>query len=123
MLRMRRMRRESILDVYELVLAGFLLVSPWLFAFGHGTIGADAWISATLVAVFSLAALVIFREWEEWINLILGLWILVSPWILGFQHTTAMRVTVGIGLLIAYLAILDLWLIHYGRRPERADQS
>ncbi len=115
---MHGVRRESILDIYTLFLAGFLFVSPWLFAFKHGTIGTDDWVSAILVAVFSLGALVMFREWEEWINLSLGLWILVSPWVLGFQHMAAMRINFGIGFLIAYLAILELWLIHYGPRSE-----
>ena len=81
------MRREPILGVYEVILAGILFILLWLFAFGHGAIGADAWISTILVSVFSLAALVMFRELEEWINLILRLWILVSPWILNFEHT------------------------------------
>ena len=24
-------------------------------------------------------------EWEEWINLLLGVWVLVSPWVLSFS--------------------------------------
>ncbi len=111
---MRRLSRNAILDAYQLLLAIFLFASPWLFAFAHGTARADDWISAVLVASISFAAIVFFREWEEWINFILGVWISASPWILGFQHTAAMRVNLGIGVLIAYLAILELWLIHYG---------
>lgn len=111
---MRRLSRNAILDAYQLLLAIFLFASPWLFAFAHGTAGTDDWISAGLVALISFAAIVVFREWEEWINLILGVWISASPWILGFQHTAAMRINLSIGVLIAYLAILELWLIHYG---------
>ena len=114
-----RFRRTAILNLYQLVLAVFLFVSPWLFAFAHGTIRIDDWFSAALVASFSFVALVIFREWEEWLNCILGLWISVSPWVLGFQHTTGMFINLLIGLLIAYLAILELWLIHYGMPSEQ----
>jgi len=49
----------------------------------------------------------------EWINCGLGVWIAVSPWVLGFQHTAGMFVNLAIGVLIAYLALLDLWLFHY----------
>jgi hypothetical protein len=115
---MRILRRGRILDVYQLLLGAFLFVSPWLFAFAHGAPSADAWLSAILVALVSFAALVVFREWEEWINFILGMWISVSPWILGFQHTAAMRINLVVGILIAYLAILELWLVHYGPPPE-----
>ena len=115
---MRRLKRNAILEIYQLVLALFLFVSPWLFAFAHGTLRIDTWVSAALVAIVSFIALVAFRDWEEWINCILGLWIALSPWILGFQHTAAMVVNVAVGFLIAYLALLELWLTHYHSSSE-----
>jgi hypothetical protein len=50
-----------------------------LFALVRG-LDIDDWVSAFLVAAVSFAALVAFGEWEEWTNLILGLWISASPW-------------------------------------------
>jgi len=116
---MRNPRQNAILEVYQLVLAVFLFVSPWLFAFVHGTLRVDTWVSTALVAVMSFGALIAFRDWEEWINCILGLWIAVSPWVFGFQHTAAMLVNLAIGILIAYLAMLELWLIHNGSSSEK----
>jgi hypothetical protein len=66
----------------------------------------------------SIAALLVFSEWEEWIELLAGLWMVASPFVLGFQHTTAMHVSIAIGLVVAYIAALDLWLIHYGPKRE-----
>ena len=117
---MRSLRRNAILEVYQLVLAIFLFVSPWLFAFAHGSLRVDTWVNAALVAIVSFGALIAFREWKEWINCGLGLWIGVSPWVLGFQHTAGMFVNLAVGVLIAYLALLDLWLIHYGSSSEEA---
>ena len=116
---MRNPRQNAILEVYQLVLAVFLFVSPWLFAFVHGTLRVDTWISAALVAAMSFGALIAFRDWKEWITCILGVWIAVSPWVFGFQHTAAMLVNLAIGILIAYLAMLELWLIHYGSSSEK----
>jgi hypothetical protein len=107
-------RREAILDAYQILLSVLLFVSPWLFAYAHGSAATEDWSMAILVSACSFAALVIFREWEEWINFVLGVWILASPWVLGFQDTAAMKVNLVVGGLIAYLAILELWLIHYG---------
>ena len=39
---------------------------------------------------------------------------------LGFQHTVAMFINLAVGLSIAYLTLLDLWLTHYGPSPEKA---
>jgi uncharacterized membrane protein HdeD (DUF308 family) len=44
------------------------------------------------------------RIWEEGINIVLGLWTLISPWILGFfayRNVTANAVIVGI-LVMAF---------------------
>ena len=117
---MRNPRHHATLEIYQLALAAFLFVSPWLFAFAHGTLRTDTWVSAALVAVISLFALIAFRDWKEWIACILGLWIAVSPWVLGFQHTVAMFINLAVGLSIAYLALLDLWLTHYGPSTEKA---
>lgn len=107
-------RREAVLDIYQFALAAALFASPWLFAFMHntGTATTDATVSALLVAAVSAVALRMFREWEEWINVILGVWIAASPWVLGFGHTPASHVMLGFGILIAYLALMELWLVH-----------
>ena len=73
----------------------------------------DTWISAAVVMGVSAVALIAFREWEEWIACALGLWIAVSPWVLGFQHTVAMFINLAVGILIAYL-------IHYRSSSENA---
>ncbi len=123
----RYSRYESVLDVYQLALAAVLFVSPWAFAFVRETAMADAWISAALVAAVSAAALVMFRAWEEWINAVLGVWIAASPFILGFPHTKAAHVMIGVGLVIAYLALLELWLAsnrdYYGLNEGRPHRS
>jgi hypothetical protein len=113
---MRNSRQHAVLEIYQLVLAVFLFVSPWLFAFAHGTLRVDTWVNAGIVVAISAVALLAFREWEEWIACILGLWIAISPWVFGFQHTRAMFINLAVGILITYLALLELWLIHY--RPS-----
>jgi hypothetical protein len=110
----RTRRPEAILDVYNLLLGALLFVSPWLFAFAHGTAGVDAWFGGAVIAVVSLAALLVYAEWEEWIAFAAGLWMILSPFVLRFTHTTAMHVILGIGFVVTFLAALDLWLIHYG---------
>jgi hypothetical protein len=117
---MFRWRKESVLDVYNLVAAVFLFVSPWLYAFSLERVELDMWVSGIAIAVVSLAAAVAFTEWEEWITLALGLWLVISPWVLGFLNPTAVHVAVIVGGIVAYLALLELWLIHYGEREEAA---
>ncbi|HZP78799.1 MAG TPA: SPW repeat protein [Pseudolabrys sp.] len=118
-------RREAILDIYKMVLGAFLFVSPWLFAFAHGVVAADAWFSSAIIVIVSLATLVGFAEWEEWLAFLLGVWLVVSPWVLGFQHTSAMVVNLSIGIIVMYLAALELWVIHFlpPDTPHHADKT
>jgi hypothetical protein len=48
----------------------------------------------------------------------LGLWLVVSPWLLGFAHTGAMHFSLGIGTAIAFLASLELWLRYEAAERE-----
>jgi len=120
---MSKRRREMILDVYNLALGTFLFVAPWLFSFTSGVARAEDWTSSALVIVISGAALLAFAEWEEWANLILGLWLLASPWALGFGHTAAMPVHVAVGFMIAFISALELWLLHYDPAPPLDSQG
>jgi SPW repeat len=118
-----RQRPEAVLDLYNLVLGALLFLSPWLFAFAHGTAGADAWLGGATIAALSLAALMLYAEWEEWITLAAGLWMILSPFVLGFTHTTAMHVVIGIGFVVTFLAALDLWSARTGSRIEVSRQG
>jgi hypothetical protein len=98
-------------DVANLILGAFLFVSPWIFGFSGSTAAENANIVGVIIAVLAIAALAAFAIWEEWLNLIVGLWTLVSPWVLGFQSTTkAMTVSVVVGIAVAILAAVEIWM-------------
>jgi predicted cobalt transporter CbtA len=105
-------RRQSPLDMYKLVFGLLLLLSPWLFAFTSQAARMDAWVVGLALMAASAAALIAFADLEEWLALVLGLWLVAAPWLLGLPHT-ATKVHVSVGLLVSYLAGLELWLIHY----------
>ena len=115
---MRRWRQESVLDLYNLVLAGILFISPWFFPKASGAARVDLWLSSAAIVCLSLAAILAFSSWEEWANLVLSLWLIVSPYLLGFAHTRAMHYAVGIGLAIAFFTLLELWLRHEAAERE-----
>jgi SPW repeat len=117
---MRTWRQESVLDLYNLMLAAVLFASPWVFALTNSAGKWDLRASSASIAAISVAAIVAYGNWEEWINLLLGLWLIVSPWILGFAHTRAMHVSIGLGAVVAFLAALELWLVYDGAHPDHA---
>ena len=111
-------RRESVLDLYSLMVGLFLFASPWMFAFVNESARIDIWASSALIAATSIIAIVMFSDWEEWLNLLLGFWLIVSPWLLSFTHTKAMHVSIGAGVFVTFMAGLELWLVKYD--PQQA---
>jgi hypothetical protein len=99
-------------DVVNLSLGGVLFFSPWLFDLSAGAQWQTASIVGIIIAVVSIAALAAFAVWEEWLNLIAGLALIVSPWLLGFQDSDAMTIDVVIGIMVAALAAFEVWALH-----------
>lgn len=100
-------------DVINLILGALLFISPWLFTFAPGAESWNGWIAGIVIALLSVAALSAFAEWEEWLNLIVGLWVIVSPWVLHFSaNTTAMWTNVIVGVIVAVVAAIEIWLTH-----------
>jgi hypothetical protein len=114
---MRKWRNESILDLYNLVIALVLFVSPWLFRLTNGTARMDFWITSAAIVALSVAAIFAYANWEEWVNFLFGTWLIASPWILGFAQARAMHFAIGIGIVVMFLAVLELWLQYESRHP------
>ncbi|MCK1340276.1 SPW repeat protein [Bradyrhizobium sp. 38] len=105
-------------DVANLILGAFLFFSPWIFGFDAGRPSQNAHIAGIVIAILAIAALAAFAVWEEWLNLIVGLWALIAPWVLGFEGTkTAMTIHVVVGIAVAVLAAIELWIM--SQNPPR----
>jgi hypothetical protein len=110
---MYKWRNSAICDVANLILGALLFLSPWIFHFSPGVESWNAWVGGGIIVLLSIAALAAFAQWEEWINLVVGLWILVSPWALKFSDSTnALRSAVIIGAVVAVIAAIELWILH-----------
>jgi hypothetical protein len=114
---MENWSNAKLCDVANLILGAILFFSPWIFGFDAGRVSENAHIAGIVIAALAVAALAAFAIWEEWLNLIVGLWVLVSPWVFGFQGTNAMTVHVIIGAMVAILAAIELWLL--SQNPPR----
>jgi hypothetical protein len=106
---MNQWTNAKLCDIGNLILGGVLFLSPWMFNYPVGAQSQNAFVIGIIIAVLSVAALAAFTVWEEVINLIAGLWLIVSPWVLKFEHTTAMRVNIVIGIIVVILAAIELW--------------
>jgi hypothetical protein len=100
------MKKQHWQDWLNLVLAVWVLLSPLVIgnAVGGLVIG-NYYLVGIALAVFSIGALIAFHVWEEWANVTLGVWLVISPWVLGFSGVSQHVLNaVIVGILIVMIA-------------------
>jgi SPW repeat len=92
-------------DWANLALATWFFFSPWILQFASNLSTAErtaggaaaqgfsqglsnaswnAWVLSVIVFLVAISAISRVELWQEWLNLLLGAWIFVAPWVLGF---------------------------------------
>lgn len=111
-------------DPVSALLGAWLIVSAWVLGFDSETTA--MWNSVAIgvaLAAVAVGAIFVPQAWEEWTEAALGLWLAISPWLLGFESVeNAMLSAVITGVVVLALA---LWVLasdkDYGfMRNERA---
>lgn len=88
----------------------WLCISPWALHFSLEPTATQATvISGLLIILAEVVTLSIFYAWEEWINVMLGVWLIICPWILGISISAARTNFVVVGLLVVALAFYEFW--------------
>lgn len=98
-------------DWFGMVLGLAIALSPW--AAGDAVSHAAVWNAALVgILVFFLAELeyVALRRWEETGQILLGLWLVLSPYVFGYFNAGPLRFWHStLGGLVILLAALELW--------------
>jgi hypothetical protein len=73
----------------NLILGSWLLATPWIFSYDITSSAAsaatwNAWLVGFAIITCAGLAIQVLKPWEEWSNLILGSWLFISPWALGY---------------------------------------
>ncbi len=87
----------------------WLCLSPWVLQFSLETTATEnAVVVGFLIILAEVVTLSAFALWEEWINVALGAWLVVSPWALGVTAGAAKADFVIVGVLVIALAIYEM---------------
>ena len=96
-------------DWISVILGFWLLASPNVIPYGEPAATQNAFLVGVLLVAIAFVEITVFRAWEEWINVVLGAWLVVSPWVLGATVVIATTNLVIVGLLILALALYEIW--------------
>lgn len=106
---------KNVQDWINLICGVLLFISPWALRFSGDVMAArTAWVGGVIIFLMGVAALAQFAEWEEWIALIVGALVVISPWVLGFAAIhAAMWTCVVLGIIVALSSISEIWATHH----------
>jgi len=107
-----KVKLEHPRDLLNLALAVVLIVLPWVLGFTGETLATRTALGTGLaIAVVSILALFArSARWVDAVGLLLGVWAVVSPWILGFTAIVfAQWALVAVGVLLVAVAAWEVW--------------
>lgn len=113
-------------DHIVFIIGLWLIVSPWTFgAYGSDSLpaGVPAWnffLCGLIVAALGGAAYASYDFWEEWVDILLGGWLVAAPWVLQFtEHALFTWNALITGLLLIVLAVWVLLTREATKSSER----
>ncbi len=86
----------------------WLLIAPWTLHFELQPAATRASvITGVLLILVEAVTLSAFRAWEEWLNVVLGAWLIVAPWVVGASGAARVNFIV-VGVLVLALAVYEM---------------
>lgn len=111
------MKTQRWQDWVMLIFGVWLFFTPfWMFGYASAASVAatNAYILGILVALFAIIALAAARPWEEWVELVLGIWLVISPFVLGFYSVESGAAWNAV--ILGALVIIDsIWALSIAR--------
>ena len=104
-------------DWVNLVAGVWLFLTPWFFGYSHTNYAWNAFVFGAVIAILSVWALADRRIWEEWVNIVIGIWVFISPWVFGMVKGAAMWNHWIVGLVLVVFAI---WSLSMTTKPQAA---
>ena len=120
------MRTKRWQDWITLIVGIWLFFSPWILGFYSEmpTVSWNFFLLGIAFVVFAAFGLSLRTLWEEWVNLVLGIWLIVSPWVLQYSSNTMPRDgAVIVGVIVAAMAIWAIADKHSRIGSSRGDHS
>lgn len=108
-------------DWVNLVLGAWLFISVYVLNTGvHRAAAWSTWLSGA--AIFLIALYLLIRPtwlWAQWLIAALGLWVFISPWVLGFTNLPVQSWIDWVCGAIVFVVAVAAWFLWRRTYPVR----
>jgi SPW repeat len=89
----------------NVLLGIWVIVSPFVLNYRVPRVVWSDVVAGALVLVIALVRASTHQQGWSWINLVLGIWIIISPFVLGFLSEAEMWNNIALGIIIGAIAL------------------
>jgi len=103
------------------LLAGiWFFVSPWVYGAAASPNAWNSWIVGALIVIFAATRLNRPLAGVSWLNVILGIWTFVSPWVYGYTGNTGRFInSLCVGVIVFVAAMISANAMAHGTMPSQ----
>lgn len=107
---MKQLKLRHWQDVVNALVGLVVMLSPWWLGFTDSmAASANAVVVGLALIAAAMGAILVPRPWEEWAEAALGIWLIMSPWMLRYALERENRlVMVALGAVIVLIATWTL---------------
>ena len=97
-------------DWLGMLLGVLIALSPWFAGQAAGELAVlNAVAVGAVVLLLAESELVDLHRWEETLELLCGLWLIVAPFVLGYTWAALSTWHFALGGIVTLLAAIELW--------------
>lgn len=95
----------------NILLGIWLIISPWIYGYTAANGVGGVWNSVIVGIIIAVLAAIRFfgafsQAWMSWINALLGLWMIISPWVYNYTLDTGrMWNSIIVGILVVIFGV------------------
>lgn len=107
---MKKLKLRHWQDIVNALVGLVVMLSPWWLGFTDSmAASANAVVVGLALIATATGAILVPRPWEEWTEFALGIWLIMSPWVLQYALERENRlVMVALG---AVIVLISLWTL------------
>lgn len=105
-------------DWVSWMLGFWLCISPWALGFAQdSSVMQNAVVVGALLIFAEVVTLSVFELWEEWFNVVLGVWLVASVWVLDVTALPPRANFIIVGVVVVILAIYEMAQVREAAPP------
>lgn len=94
------------ISIITIILGAWLVVSPYLLGYSTSQAVWNQTILGIVVAIFAIWQMANpIARWAGWINVVVGAWLIVSPFILGYEGGAAYWNQIVAAIVVVVLSL------------------